>query len=59
MIGTSKLTPYVLAILRIITALLFLEHATMKLLQLPGPIQGAPYPLPAIMTIAGAIEVIT
>ncbi|MGO7425821.1 DoxX family protein, partial [Rhizobium ruizarguesonis] len=36
MTDTSKWTPYVLAILRIITALLFLEHATMKFLQFPG-----------------------
>ncbi|MBB4292171.1 putative oxidoreductase [Rhizobium leguminosarum] len=59
MINTGKWTPYVLALLRIITALLFLEHATMKFLQFPGPIQGVPYPLPAILLVAGAIEVIT
>ncbi|MBA8835765.1 MULTISPECIES: DoxX family protein [Rhizobium] len=59
MTDISKWTPYVLAILRIITALLFLEHATMKFLQFPGPIQGVPYPLPTIMIIAGAIEVVT
>lgn len=59
MINTAKWTPYVLAILRIVTTLLFLEHATMKFLQFPAPIQGVPYPLPTIMIIAGVIEVIT
>ena len=57
--NTSKWAPYALAALRIMAALLFLEHATMKFLQFPGPIQGVPYPLPTIMIVAGAIEVIT
>jgi putative oxidoreductase len=59
MLDTAKWTPRVLAILRIVTALLFLEHATMKFLQFPAAIPGVPYPLPAIMLVAGAIEVIT
>ncbi|KKZ84994.1 DoxX family protein [Rhizobium phaseoli] len=59
MTNTGKWTPYVLALLRIMAALLFLEHATMKFLQFPGPTQGVPYPLPTIMLVAGAIEVIT
>lgn len=58
MISTAKWAPRVLAILRIVTALLFLEHATMKFLQFPAPIPGVTYPLPAIMLLAGAIEVI-
>jgi putative oxidoreductase len=58
MISTAKWAPRVLAILRIVTALLFLEHATMKFLQFPAPIPGVTYPLPAIMLMAGAIEVI-
>ena len=57
--NTAKWTPYVLAILRIVTALLFLEHATMKFFQFPAAIPGVPYPLPAIMVVAGAIEVVT
>lgn len=48
-----------LALLRIVTALLFLEHATMKFLQFPAPIPGVTYPLPPLMVAAGAIEVIT
>ena len=55
----EKWTPYVLAIVRIMTALLFLEHATMKFFQFPAAIPGVPYPLPAIMLVAGAIEVVT
>ncbi|MEK1893188.1 MAG: DoxX family protein [Rhizobium sp.] len=57
--NTAKWTPNVLAILRIVTALLFLEHATMKFFQFPAAIPGVPYPLPAIMLVAGAIEVVT
>lgn len=57
--NTSVWTPRVLAILRIVTALLFLEHATMKFFQFPAAIPGATYPLPVIMLVAGAIEVAT
>jgi putative oxidoreductase len=56
---STKWAPRALALLRVITALLFLEHATMKFLQFPAPIPGVLYPLPAIMLIAGAIEVVT
>ena len=59
MTNIEKRTPYVLAIVRIMTALLFLEHATMKFFQFPAAIPGVPYPLPAIMLVAGAIEVVT
>jgi putative oxidoreductase len=58
MTNTAKWTPHILAILRIVTALLFLEHATMKFFQFPAAIPGVPYPLPSIMLVAGAIEVI-
>ncbi|MDE2112447.1 MAG: DoxX family protein [Alphaproteobacteria bacterium] len=59
MLNTAKWTPHVLTLLRVVTALLFLEHATMKFLQFPAPIPGMTYPLPAIILVAGAIEVIT
>jgi len=59
MTTNTKWAPYALAALRIMAALLFLEHATMKFLQFPAPIQGMTYPLPTIMIIAGGIEVIT
>lgn len=58
MIDTARWTPRVLAVLRIVTALLFLEHAAMKFLQFPAPIPGVTYPLPAIMVVAGAIETV-
>ena len=54
----SKWSPYVLALLRVVTAFLFLEHATMKLLQFPAPIPGMTYPLPGIMLVAGTIELV-
>lgn len=56
---TTIWAPRALAILRIVTALLFLEHATMKFLQFPAPIPGVTYPLPAVMILAGGIEVVT
>lgn len=59
MIDTTSWAPRVLALLRVVTALLFLEHATMKFLQFPAPIPGMTYPLPTIMLVAGTIEVVT
>ncbi len=59
MINTAVWTPRILAVLRIVTALLFLEHATMKFFQFPAPVPGVPYPLPAILLVAGVIEIIT
>ena len=58
MINTAIWTPRVLAVLRIVTALLFLEHATMKFFQFPAAMQGVPYPLPTILLVAGAIELV-
>lgn len=57
--NTNIWAPRALAALRIVAALLFLEHATMKFLQFPAPIPGVTYPLPAIMLVAGGIEVVT
>jgi len=51
--------PRLLAVLRIVTALLFLEHATMKFLSFPAPLPGAPHPLPAMVIAAGLIEAVT
>lgn len=59
MLNSTLLTARVLSVLRIVAALLFLEHATMKFFQFPAPIPGVPYPLPTIMLIAGFIEVVT
>ena len=40
--------PRVLSLLRIIAALLFMEHGLMKLFHFPSPQPGAPDPLPMI-----------
>jgi putative oxidoreductase len=58
MIDTSTWTTRVLAILRIVTALLFLQHATMKFLEFPARIAGLPYSLPTIEIVAGIIEAV-
>ena len=46
-----------LAMLRIVTALLFLQHGLMKIAAFPGPQPGVPHPLPVLLMVAGAIEV--
>jgi len=51
-------SPRVLSILRIITALLFMEHGLMKLFHFPGPQPGAPDPLPTILLAAAWIEIV-
>lgn len=47
-----------LAVLRIMTALLFIEHGTMKLFDFPGPQPFAPDPLPTIMIVAAGLELV-
>jgi putative oxidoreductase len=49
--------PRVLSLLRVITALLFMEHGLMKLFDFPAPQPGAPDPLPALLFAAAWIEV--
>jgi len=51
-------TPRVLSVLRIVAALLFMEHGLMKLLHFPAAQPGAPDPLPAMLMAAALIEVI-
>ncbi|MFC7053180.1 DoxX family protein [Hansschlegelia quercus] len=46
-------SPRVLSILRIMSALLFMQHGTQKLLDFPLP---GPDPLPTLMLVAGSIE---
>lgn len=50
--------PRTLSLLRIIAALLFMEHGLMKLLHFPAPQPGAPDPLPTMLLAAAWIEVI-
>jgi putative oxidoreductase len=49
-------SPYLLAAVRVIAALLFLEHGLMKLAQFPAAIPGL-QSLPPLMLAAGLIEV--
>jgi putative oxidoreductase len=51
----SPWRPYMLSILRIMTALLYLEHGTMKLFGFPG---AHPVPLFSLFGLAGVIEVV-
>ncbi|APO74916.1 DoxX family protein [Rhizobium etli 8C-3] len=51
----SVYQPYALAALRIATALLFIEHGTMKLFAFPIP-QGEGGPLPPLMLVAALLE---
>lgn len=51
-------TPRVLSLLRVIAALLFMEHGLMKLLQFPGPQPGTPDPLPPMLLAAAWLEVV-
>jgi len=49
--------PQLHAALRIIAALLFMEHGLMKLFAFPAAQPGVPSPLPAILVTAAVIEV--
>src|ERR1700757_2246030 len=51
-------SPRALAAVRIITALLFIEHGLMKLLAFPDAVPGLPTPLPAILVAAALIEIV-
>jgi putative oxidoreductase len=50
--------PRVLSILRIVTALLFVEHGAMKLLHFPAPQEGVPDPMPPLILVAGVLELV-
>lgn len=58
MANLSAWSPRVLSILRIIAALLFIEHGLMKLAHFPAAQPGAPDPLPPLMMAAALIEVV-
>ena len=53
----AQWSPHALAVLRIMTALLVIEHATMKFFAFPAamPMEG---PLPPIIVAAGVIELV-
>jgi putative oxidoreductase len=50
--------PRVLAALRIVAALLFVEHGLMKLVAFPAPVPGLPNPLPPLLLVGAFLEVI-
>lgn len=47
-----------LAVLRVMVALLFIEHGTMKLFHFPAPQPAAPDPLPLFLLVAAGIELV-
>jgi len=51
----SKWTPRLLSILRIVVALLFIEHGTQKLIGFPVPLNTSGS-LPPLMLVAGVLE---
>ena len=54
----EKYEPQLRALLRIMTALLFMEHGLAKLIHFPIAQPGAPDPLPPILLAAAIIEVV-
>jgi putative oxidoreductase len=51
-------SPRMLAVLRIITALLFMEHGLMKFFGFPAPLPGAGGSLPPLFLVAACLETI-
>lgn len=54
----SAFAPVLLSVLRIVAALLFVEHGLMKLAHFPVAQPGAPTPLPALLLVAALLEVV-
>jgi putative oxidoreductase len=54
----SAWAPRVLSILRIVTALLFVEHGAMKLFAFPVAQEGVPNPLPPLIMAAAVMELV-
>ena len=50
--------PRVLSVLRIIAALIFMEHGLMKVFHFPAAQPGVPTPLPTFLIAAAWIEII-
>jgi putative oxidoreductase len=50
--------PRVLSVLRIVAALLFMEHGLMKVFHFPAAQPGAPDPLPPMLVAAAWLEII-
>ena len=54
----SRWQPQLLAVLRIVTALLFLQHPLVKLFGFPPGVPPGPVPVGSLFWIAGIIEII-
>lgn len=51
-------SPRLLSVLRIMAALLFMEHGLMKIFGFPAPQPGVPDPLPMILVVAAWLEIV-
>ena len=51
-------SPRALSALRVMAALLFMEHGLMKLIHFPAAQPGAPDPLPPLLLVAALLEVV-
>ncbi|HVR43716.1 MAG TPA: DoxX family protein [Thermoanaerobaculia bacterium] len=54
----TRWSPRMLAVLRIVTALLFMQHGTQKLLGFPGGSEGGGPPLMSLIGLAGILELV-
>ena len=54
----SMQAPRLLSVLRIVAALLFIEHGLMKLIHFPGPQPGMTGALPPLLLVAAVLEVV-
>jgi len=54
---SERWSGFALSLLRVMAALLLIEHGTMKLLHFPAALPGAPAHLPPLMLVAALLEV--
>ena len=54
----SVWSPRLLSVLRIVAALLFMEHGLMKIFGFPAPQPGVPDPLPTMLMVAAWLEIV-
>jgi putative oxidoreductase len=54
----ERYTPYALAVLRIVAAVIFMEHGTQKLLGFPSTPEGGLPPAGSFMWVGGLIELV-
>ena len=50
--------PRVLSLLRLVVALLYMEHGFMKIIHFPASQPGVPNPLPTLLLVAGWLELV-